>query len=142
MLGILVLVLGLMVWQANVVKAEPMGTAFTYQGRLIDANEPADGQYDFQFKLHGNPCVDDQVGGDINKPDVDVMGGYFTVALDFGSDVFDGNAAWLELRVRPGEYEDLHPLPAVTVTGPSLTAMCIRFPPAMWVSGRQVRSSS
>ena len=31
--------------------AEPMGTAFTYQGRLYDANEPADGIYEFEFEL-------------------------------------------------------------------------------------------
>ena len=31
--------------------AEPVGTAFTYQGRLIDSNNAADGLYDFQFKL-------------------------------------------------------------------------------------------
>ena len=29
--------------------AGPMGTAFTYQGRLIDTNIAADGEYDFQF---------------------------------------------------------------------------------------------
>jgi hypothetical protein len=31
--------------------ADPIGTAFTYQGRLIDANKAADGLYDLQFKL-------------------------------------------------------------------------------------------
>lgn len=34
--------------------ANPIGTAFTYQGRLIDANQTANGLYDFQFKLFGS----------------------------------------------------------------------------------------
>ena len=51
-LVIFVLFFGLLVSLADAVMAEPMGTAFTYQGRLIDANNAADGLYDFQFKLY------------------------------------------------------------------------------------------
>ncbi len=29
-----------------------VGTAFTYQGRLLDNGASANGQYDFQFKLY------------------------------------------------------------------------------------------
>jgi hypothetical protein len=29
--------------------AQAIGTAFTYQGRLNDADEPANGTYDFRF---------------------------------------------------------------------------------------------
>ena len=29
-----------------------MGTAFTYQGRLTDGGSPADGEYDFRFRLY------------------------------------------------------------------------------------------
>jgi hypothetical protein len=107
-LAILVLVLGLMVCQVKVSEAAEMGTAFTYQGRLIDANNAADGLYDFRFKLYDDANVVDsnQVGGDVNKPDVDVVDGYFTVELDFGSEVFDGNAVWLEIGVRPGRMYD------------------------------------
>jgi hypothetical protein len=109
MLTILALVLGLMVWSAAVSNAAPMGTAFTYQGRLIDANSAADGEYDFQFKLFddsNDPCSGNQLGSDVNKPDVDVIDGYFTVKLDFGSGIFDGNAVWLEIGVRPGDMND------------------------------------
>ena len=42
---------------------------------------------------------------DVNKPEVDVIDGYFTVELDFGS-VFDGNNRWLEIGVRPGDQSD------------------------------------
>jgi hypothetical protein len=107
-LTILVLALGLLVCQAKVSEAAAMATAITYQGRLIDANNAADGLYDFQFKLYdsNDPCSGNKVGSDVNEPDVNVMDGYFTVELNFGSSVFDGNAVWLEVGVRPGELED------------------------------------
>jgi hypothetical protein len=47
----LVLALGLVFCLFQVGKAAPMGTAWTYQGRLMDANNPADGLYDLQFAL-------------------------------------------------------------------------------------------
>jgi hypothetical protein len=37
---------------------------------------------------------------------MDVIDGYFTMLLDFGSDVFNGNDRWLEIGVRPGELND------------------------------------
>jgi len=106
MLAILVMVFGLIVWPAEVSEATPMGTAFTYQGRLIDANEPADGLYDLQFKLYDANVAGVQKGSTINIGEVDVIDGYFTVGLDFGSAVFDGNDRWLEIGVRAGELND------------------------------------
>jgi hypothetical protein len=85
--------------------AGPVGTAFTYQGRLIDANVAADGLYDFQFKLFDANSDGNQLGVDVNLPEVDVIDGYFTVELDFGG-VFYGNACWLEIGVRPGDLND------------------------------------
>jgi hypothetical protein len=86
--------------------AEPISTAFTYQGRLIDANSAADGLYDFQFKLYDANVGGNKVSYDVNTPDVDVIDGYFTVALDFGGGIFDGNDRWLEIGVRAGEFDD------------------------------------
>jgi len=106
MLTILVLALGLMVCQAEVSEAEPMGTAFTYQGHLYDANHVANGLYNFAFKLYDADVGGSKAANDVNVADVDVIDGYFTVELDFGSSVFDGNAVWLEIGVRPGEFED------------------------------------
>ncbi|MCJ7692054.1 MAG: hypothetical protein MUO22_01390 [Sedimentisphaerales bacterium] len=81
---------------------EAVGTEFTYQGRLIDANAAADGEYDLQFGLYDSNSDGNQVGGDIEVNDVDVIDGYFTVELDFGG-VFDGEARWLEIGVREGD---------------------------------------
>jgi len=105
MLTILVLALGLMVCSAKLGGQTPMGTAITYQGRLIDANEPADGDYDFTFTLYDEAADGNQVGStDVNESDV--IDGYFRVELDFGSGVFDGNTVWLEIGVRAGELSD------------------------------------
>lgn len=126
MLAILVLALGLMVcWPKTASADEPMGSAFTYQGHLYDNNDVADGEYDFQFQLWGDPCSSEplfKIGDDVNKPDVDVIDSYFTVELDFGGGVFDGNAVWLAIGVRPGvendpcSYEVLLPRQEVTPT--------------------------
>jgi len=102
-----ILVVGLMVSLAVVSEAAPMGTAWTYQGRLMDANEPGDGLYDFQFKLFNDPCTGTQQGSTIEVNDLDVIDGYFTTEVDFGSSVFNGNARWLEIDVRPGDSIDI-----------------------------------
>ena len=103
---IVVLALGLMVCSAGVGQAAPMGTVFTYQGRLIDSNSTADGPYDFQFKLYDAASDGNEIGSAIDVNECDVIDGYFTVALDYGGGIFDGNDRWLEIAVRPGEQND------------------------------------
>ena len=86
----------------------PVGTAFTYQGRLIDANEPADGLYDLQLKLFDDPnvVIGVQKGGTISIDELDVIDGHFTAELDFGTGIFDGEARWLQIGVRAGDLSD------------------------------------
>lgn len=103
MFTIVVLAMVLMVCVARVSEAAPMGTAFTYQGRLIDANSAADGLYDFQFKLFDANVAGSEQGSTIDMDDLDATDGYFTTELDFGSGIFNGEARWLEIGVRPGE---------------------------------------
>jgi len=102
---------------APIVIRPPMGTAFTYQGRLLDANSPADGLYDLRFKLYDDPNVvaGNQLGGTIDINTLDVIDGYFTVELDFGRGIFDGNAVWLEIGVRLGEFGEQN---AYTILSP------------------------
>ncbi len=90
---------------AGISHGAPVSTAFTYQGRLLDANDVADGLYDFQFRLYDSDSGGNQVGLDVTIPDIDVIDGYFTAELDFGG-VFDSNAIWLEIGVRAGELGD------------------------------------
>lgn len=75
---------------------------FTYQGRLLDNNVAADGLYDVEFKLFDDTATGTQVGNTITVHDIDVIEGYFTVALDFGNDIFNGDDRWLQISVRPG----------------------------------------
>lgn len=103
---ILVVASGLLVCLPKAGNSETMGTAFTYQGRLIDVNELADGLYDFRFKLFDSAEDGNQLNGDVNIPDLDIIDGYFTVELDFGGGLFDGNSVWLDIGIRPGEMND------------------------------------
>lgn len=105
-LVILVLALSLMACSAEVGAQVPLGTAFTYQGWLMDAKKPADGLYDFKFELYDDPNTGVQQGATIDINDHDVTDGYFTVELDFGSGIFTGDCRWLEMSVRPGPSTD------------------------------------
>lgn len=84
------------------VAAQPVGTAFTYQGQLRESGQPANGLYDLQV------CLFDTPGGSIplacapEAPDSPVENGAFGLLLDFGALPFNGQARYLELRVRPG----------------------------------------
>jgi hypothetical protein len=86
-----------------------VGTAFTYQGRLTDNGNPANGEYDFEFKLFDDAST--QVGGPITVEDKTVTDGLFTVELDFGNAAFHGESRYLEIGVRPGDSSgDFTPL--------------------------------
>lgn len=106
-----------------------MGTVYTYQGRLLDDNKPADGSFDLEFKLYDDPDSGTQQGSTITINQLDVIDGYFTVELDFGSGVFTGDPRWLEIGVRPGEFDDpnvytvLSPRQMITPTPYALLAL-------------------
>lgn len=77
------------------------GTAFTYQGRLNNSGNPASGSYDLTFTIYDSTNIPGNViAGPITNSATLVSNGLFTTTLDFGSNVFNGNAAWLEIGVR------------------------------------------
>src|SRR5215472_11383164 len=76
------------------------GTAFTYQGQFNDGTAPANGSYDFTFALFTSSDGAGQSGSTITDPAVSVSNGLFTVTLDFGPGVFNGNGLWLEIAAR------------------------------------------
>lgn len=78
-------------------------TAFTYQGKLTDAGNPANGNFDLQFKLFDTVTVGTgaQQGATLVRNPVAVSAGVFTVTLDFGANVFGGADRFLEIGVRP-----------------------------------------
>ncbi len=105
--------MALVILLAKTSLAAPLGTAWTYQGRLTAGDSPAKGNYDLQFKLFDALADGVQQGGTIVSNAVAVSNGLFTVTLDFGAGVFDGSARWLEIAVR-------------TNNGPALTTLTPR----------------
>ncbi|EFO81370.1 hypothetical protein OSCT_0769 [Oscillochloris trichoides DG-6] len=73
-------------------------TAFTYQGQLMDAGQPADGSYDLTFRLYDALSGGTQIGNAVAISGVAVSQGIFTVQLDFGSAAFT-DARYLEIQV-------------------------------------------
>ncbi|MCP4710524.1 MAG: hypothetical protein GY869_18020, partial [Planctomycetes bacterium] len=88
----------------------PSTKTITYQGRLGDTGNPANGQYDMQFTLYGFPLGEyTELSPTITKDEVNVIDGYFTVQLEFAEvepDIFNGESRWLEIGVRHGELAD------------------------------------
>jgi len=111
---------GVMAFLAN--PAFGQTTAFTYQGRLSSGGNPASGVYEMQFKLFDNPNVGagTQQGSTVTNNSVQAANGSFTVQLDFGAEVFNGAARFLEIAVRPAGNADpftvLSPRQQVTST--------------------------
>lgn len=97
-----VVVLVLLLTTGGSVAQEKVGPGFTYQGFLKDSGNPANGTYDFEFRLYDAASGGTLMGGPEMADDVAVADGLFTVLLDFGTETFAGNARWLEIGVRPG----------------------------------------
>jgi len=80
--------------------AGPVGTAFLYQGRLIDESKAARDQYDFRSALYDAGTGSNRIGPWVTNAPVAVSKGLFTITLDFGTNIFNGTAYWLEIGVR------------------------------------------
>jgi hypothetical protein len=85
------------------VSAHAQTSGFTYQGRLSDSGNPANGSFDLQFRLFDTPGPGTgiQQGPTLVVNPVVVSAGIFTVILDFTVDVFTGAGRYLEIGVRP-----------------------------------------
>ena len=96
--------------------AATIGTGFTYQGRLSSGTGSVTGSYDLTFSIWDAAVGVGQVGNTLTNAAVGVTNGFFTVTLDLGSGVFDGNALWLEIGVRTngsGPFVTLNPRQAL-----------------------------
>ncbi len=109
----------------------PLGTGFTYQGKLNQAGVPHTGACDFQFILWDAAEGGNQISTTQTETGVALSEGLFTVDLDFGSTAFWGNARWLQIAVRcptgSGGYTTLDPRQALTAAPYALYA-----PKAPW----------
>ncbi len=110
----------------RVALADPVGSAFTYQGKLTDSGSPASGAYDFEFALFtsagGGSAVDT-----VEVDDLDVSEGLISTSLNFTDAPYDGQALWVEVRVRPGAssggYTTLAPRQALNAAPYALFAL-------------------
>jgi len=97
------LLLALAVCNLQPATLRAQGAAFTYQGRLNDGGSPATGIYDLRFAIYDAVTNGNLVSGVLTNAATPVTNGLFTVALDFGSGVFNGNARWLDIAVRTND---------------------------------------
>lgn len=100
------------------------GTAFTYQGRLNDGTNPANGTYDLSFAIYDAATAGTQQGGTVTNTGTVVSNGLFTVTLDFG-DQFPGADRWLQIAARTNgaaTFTTLSPRQALTPSPYAITA--------------------
>jgi hypothetical protein len=76
-----------------------VSSEFSYQGLLQEGGEPVTGSRNMVFRLHSNAACTSQVGGDIARPGVSVIDGYFDVSLEVDQGDVNGQGLWLEARV-------------------------------------------
>ena len=75
-------------------------TTFTFQGFLNEGAAPANGRYDFHFRLFTAATGGVQTGTMLCSDDVDVVNGVFTTQLDFGQQYATPIERHLEIEVR------------------------------------------
>jgi hypothetical protein len=94
-------------------------TSFTYQGRLTDGGNAANGSYDLQFALFDSSSGGTQIVSTLTRSSVAVSGGVFSVLLDFGVNAFPGADRFLEISARlsgSGSFTLLSPRQQITST--------------------------
>jgi hypothetical protein len=114
---------------ASAQAATAVGTLFTYQGQLNDGSGPANGTYDFQFRLFDDLSGTVPTAGTVPTivaRTATATDGLFTVDIDFGAAPFDGTLRFLEVRVKPNgggsDFSVLQPLQPLTVVPQAIFA--------------------
>lgn len=82
------------------LRAADVGATFVYEGRLWRDGEPVSTFADLQFRMFDSPDAGQRIGGVVSRLSAPVIDGRFTAKLNFGEDAFDGEARWLEIRLR------------------------------------------
>ncbi len=85
--------------------------AISYQGRLLDGGQPANGTYDLGFDLYGVVAGGVLIDS-VSQTALDVTDGLFMTTLSFDEGSFNGGERWLEIRAKKStdsEYVTLVP---------------------------------
>src|SRR5579871_352482 len=96
---VLALLALLLTVNVNLSTALAQGTAFTYEGLLQNGTAAQSGTFNFTFTLYNVATLGSPIAGPITIPGVAVKNGAFTVTLDFGAAVWNGQINWLEIAV-------------------------------------------
>lgn len=80
------------------VGAAALGSQFTYQGRISDGGSPLNGIYEVSTTLWDAASAGALRGS--NAVSVTISNGLLTLPLDFGANVFNGEARWLSFGLR------------------------------------------
>src|SRR5687768_11398765 len=91
--------------------ANAQGTAFNYQGHLVEYGVAANDVYDFIFTIYPSAVGGAPLGAPLPLNAITVSSGQFVLPLDFGG-VFSGGMRWLEIAVRingGGAHQTLAP---------------------------------
>ena len=100
--------------------AGPVGSGFTYQGRLSGGGSPVTGNYDFQFTLYDALTGGNVVSGPFNVINIAVTNGLFSVVFhpvpDAAVDAFLDELSLFGMGASWGGFESL----AIPITGKTL----------------------
>ena len=110
----IILIIAIVLMSFGIVRSQ--STEFTYQGRLLSGDVPANGSYDFEFVLFDAASAGNQLGTTFPLSAVSVNNGVFSVRIDFG-DQFPGANRFLEIHVRQsggGVFSVLAPRQAIS----------------------------
>ncbi|HKX83932.1 MAG TPA: tail fiber domain-containing protein [Pyrinomonadaceae bacterium] len=124
-------------------------STFIYQGSLNNGSNPANGNYDLEFRMYDAVSGGAQQGATLQRLNVAVADGSFAVSLDFGAAVLPGTDRFLDISVRTaggGAFTPLAPRQRITSTpysiksansasADSLSVSCVGCITASQISG-------
>lgn len=106
-----------------------MGSAFLYQGQITMTGVPVNGPADLDFILWDTGIGGTPIGPIVSHTNIQVENGLFSVVLDFGAEVFNGDKRWLEIHVRsphdPTDTAPFTPLSPRQYLAPAPTALAL-----------------
>jgi len=103
-------------------------STFTFQGRLDESGEVANGVFDFEFEPFDAIVDGHSLGFPQVVEDVVVQNGILTVMLDFGDALFDGGPVFLEVRAKADAdtvFTSLFPRQSITATPYAIQAQFV-----------------
>jgi hypothetical protein len=132
---LLLLILSVLVLNTASAQSDPietqavLGTGFTYQGQLKNANGLVNGSCDLQFSLWDSPSGGSQIGTTQSLTGVAVSDGNFTVQLNdtqqFGPNAFNGQARWLQIALKCGSDASFSTLSPRQIVSPAPYALAL-----------------